>query len=178
MTGLWSTHRWSSSRSLGMLDCRKGSTKGLTGKVVNNWSCRRNSGTEILPATRLTTFLLTPAPTTAEMPSLKLIRVIRNFLTFSVSALLLSEVGVVKSEKPVMPSPLLTDMPTALLGITLWVGGTGTVHTDTGVVILLQYHGVISLSSLLRSLSLTWPPCSSWKVLPPPTRLHLWFLPW
>ena len=93
----------------------------------------------MFPATRLTTFLRTPAPTTAEIPSLKLIRVIRNFLIFSVSALL-SEDGVVKSEKPVMPSPLLTDMPTALLGITLWVGGTGTVHTDTGVVTLLQQH--------------------------------------
>ena len=99
----------------------------------------------MFPATRLTTFLLTPAPTTAEIPSLKLIRVIRNFLIFSLSALL-SEDGVVKSEKPVIPSPLLTDMPTALLGITLCVGGTGTVHTDTGVVTLLQHHHGSSLS--------------------------------
>ena len=38
-----------------------------------------------------------------------------------------------------MPSPLLTAaMPATVLGITRWVGGTGTVHTDTGVVADLQ----------------------------------------
>ena len=33
-------------------------------------------------------------------------------------------------------------MPT-VLGITLWVGGTGTVHTDTGVVALLSLEMMI-----------------------------------
>ena len=89
----------------------------------------------MLAARRLTTFLFTPAPATAEIPSLKLISVIRNFLILSVSELVESWVG--NNEKPVMPSPLLTDMAT-LLGITLCVGGTGTVHTDTGVVAVLD----------------------------------------
>ena len=118
-----------------MLAWRKGSTKGRTGKEVTICSCLKNSGTLMLPARRLTTFLLTPAPAPAEIPSEKLIRVIRNFLTLSVSVL--SWPGE-KRLKPAMPRPRLTAAIPTVLGITLWVGGTGTVHTDTGVVALLH----------------------------------------
>ena len=87
----------------------------------------------MFPDNKLITFLLTPAPALAEIPSLKLIKVMRNFLILSVS-----EVSWAKREKPVMPRPLLMPAIPMLLGITLCVGGTGTVHTDTGVVTLLQ----------------------------------------
>ena len=126
-----------------MFACRKGSTKGLTGKVVTICSCLRNSGTLMVPPSRLTTFLLTPAPAPAEMPSEKLIRVIRNFLTLSVSAL--SWPGE-KRLKLAMPRPRLTAAIPTVLGITLWVGGTGTVHTDTGVVELLATERVIVIT--------------------------------
>ena len=59
----------------------------LTKIVVRTCSCLRNSGTEVDPMTRLVTLRLTPAPAPAEIPSLKLISVSRNFLIFSVSAL-------------------------------------------------------------------------------------------
>ena len=96
----------------------------------------------MLPARRLTTFLLTPAPAPAEIPSEKLIRVIRNFLTLSVSVLSWPWPGE-KRLKPAMPRPRLTAAIPTVLGITLWVGGTGTVHTDTGVVALLSLEMMI-----------------------------------
>lgn len=102
----------------------------------------------MLPPRRLTTFLRTPAPAPTEMPSEKLIRVNRNFLTLSVSAL--SGPGE-KRLKPAMPRPRLTaDIPT-VLGITRWVGGTGTVHTDTGVVALLELYHYVNLTHYTAS---------------------------
>ena len=149
---------WSSSLSLGTFDWRKGRTNGLTGNVVISWSCRRNSGTEVFPARRLITFLLTPAPAETEIPSLKLIRVIRNFLIFSVS--MFSACPWPKMEKPAMPSPLRTAAMPTVLGITRWVGGTGTVQTDTGVVTLLKKRS--SLSSSSRVILSTFSTISHW----------------
>ena len=152
---------WSSSLSLGTFDWRKGRTNGLTGNVVISWSCRRNSGTEVFPARRLITFLLTPAPAETEIPSLKLIRVIRNFLIFSVS--MFSACPWPKMEKPAMPSPLRTAAMPTVLGITRWVGGTGTVQTDTGVVTLLKKRS--SLSSSSRVILSTFSTISHWWLL-------------